>query len=76
MGMGNMSFGMNGMSGIQLPFPFFPPFGCDTICQPIQLQVFQQQQVQEVVTKATPTTQAPSKRFIIILFKTLPSSTV
>jgi len=35
--------GMNGMSGIQLPFPFFPPFGCDTICQPIQLQIFQQQ---------------------------------
>uniref|UniRef100_A0A2S2NNM5 Uncharacterized protein n=1 Tax=Schizaphis graminum TaxID=13262 RepID=A0A2S2NNM5_SCHGA len=59
-GMGNMSFGMNGMSGIQLPFPFFPPFGCDTICQPIQLQVFQQQQVQEMVTKPTPTTQAPT----------------
>lgn len=61
-----MPIAMNGMAGIQLPFPFFPPFGCDTICQPIQLQVIQQQ-VQEMATKPTPMTQPPSKRFIIIL---------
>ncbi|XP_022179613.1 uncharacterized protein LOC111040159 [Myzus persicae] len=57
-GIGNMTFNMNGMSGIQLPFPFFPPFGCDLTCQPMQLQVFQQQQVQQ--QPVTTTTQAPT----------------
>ncbi|KAF0768576.1 keratin, type II cytoskeletal 1-like [Aphis craccivora] len=56
--MSTMPVAMNGMAGIQLPFPFFPPFGCDTICQPIQLQVIQQ--VQETATRPAPTTQAPT----------------
>ncbi|KAL4113486.1 hypothetical protein QTP88_017101 [Uroleucon formosanum] len=61
-GMGNMTFGMNGMSGIQLPFPFFPPFGCDITCQPIQLQIFQQQVPprEPVMTTQAPTTHAPT----------------
>ncbi|XP_003244656.1 WAS/WASL-interacting protein family member 1 [Acyrthosiphon pisum] len=60
-GTDNMTFGMNGMSGIQLPFPFFPPFGCDTTCQPIQLQIFQPQVPRETVpTTHAPTTHAPT----------------
>lgn len=67
-GQGNMQFAMNGMNmmggmnGMQLPFPFFPPFGCDVECLPIQIQLPQQ----PVTPKPTPPTSKTE-----CLFKTI-----
>lgn len=74
-GAGSQMFAMGGMNGMQLPFPFFPPFACDVECVPYQMQVVQQQQVPQPVPQPAPktTTHAPSKRFRL---KALGRSTV
>lgn len=60
---GSHMFSMGGMNGMQLPFPFFPPFACDLECVPYQIQVVQQQISQPAPQPEKTTTQAPSKNF-------------
>lgn len=48
--------GMNGMQGM-LPFPFFPPFGCEIDCHPFpQIQVIatQTQQIPQPLPSPPP----------------------
>lgn len=54
--------GINVGGGMQLPFPFFPPFGCDIDCQPIQIQFIQQKQQTQLPMITTPAAPPSSKR--------------